>query len=140
MLYSYFFDIDKSHRIEMDFKILNLVTIDINNVSLTFKLSISEYINNELMNSNSRMGTFIFTDSNNNMDINFDRVRIKNKWIFTATNGQKTDQTFSTGLISDQTNINPLGVDIINNHTGYIADIKGNTLAILEQTYVPPEI
>lgn len=140
MKYSYFFNAEKSHRLEFSFEVQNYKALDNGNTEIVFIARVSEFINNEQARSESKTGTFVFAAGNKGHDVDLLRIRIseQDKWVFHVKNNKDASQDVIVGLITKTADANPLGEDIYHTSPIYDAELKGNNLAILEQSYQPP--
>jgi hypothetical protein len=142
MLFSYFFDQEKKHRMECLFDVLNY-TVDNSTISLFFNARMTEFVDNEIMQNSFQMNTFAFPSGSKDMKIDFNRIYLseKKEWVFEVINNKKpTEKTVVALIASDYTQGQPLGIDIINQNTGYLADLQANNLSIVDDAYVPPAI
>ncbi|QHW35854.1 hypothetical protein GZH47_33730 (plasmid) [Paenibacillus rhizovicinus] len=145
MLFSYYFDTEKTHRLECLFEVLSYNVKNNTKIELIFNMKISEIMNNAVKKSEFKLGTFNFdapVEGDTKHDIDFLRTRFAphQKWVFEAKNNKNTAESMVIGLISSTANINPLGLDITQISPIYDAGLKGNNLARLEQSYVPPVV
>lgn len=143
MLFSYYFDSDKTHLLNCRFRVLQFTEKAAGVIEIVFSAEMLEVQNTIIKRKEVKTGTFTFPPTSAGKTQNgfeFTRVRYGDdrKWIFTVINSIDTAQKSQIGLISDSANMNPLGMDIYNDETEYEAELKANTLAILEQEYVPP--
>ncbi|SFJ65529.1 hypothetical protein SAMN02799624_05403 [Paenibacillus sp. UNC496MF] len=139
MQYSYFFDADKTHRLEFTMTVLNYTPDTVNDqVIVLLGATVTEIIDNEEVAKQTKLGTFHFDPESQSLDVNRIRIAEQNKWIFEITNNKKPDEAIVMGLITTTTTGNPIGLDIESINTGFNADLRANNLAILEATYVPP--
>jgi hypothetical protein len=140
MLFSYFFDTKKTHRLEFHFQMLDYAIRDNTTIEVLFNGKVTEIIDDMVVRSESKLGTFRFDPANNEHDIDFHRIRIaeQDKWIFHIKNNKDASQDVIVGLISKTANKNPIGLDIYHTSDLYTAELKGNNLAIVEQEYQPP--
>lgn len=140
MRYSYFFNEDKSHRIEFAFEVQSHRAQSNGSVEITFIARVTQFIDNVRERSESKTGIFLFDVNNTNHDIDFLRIRIaeQNKWVFQIKNNKDSRQDVIVGLITKATTGNPLGMDVFHDTTSYTAVVKANNLSILEQNYQSP--
>lgn len=107
-----------------------------------FSAEVSEIMNGKKKRKEMKVSTFSFAPSSKDEakhDIDFSRVRYaeQGKWIFTVTNNKDEEQKVTVGLITQSANKNPIGMDIYHNDD-FSAELKANTLAILEKNYIAP--
>jgi|GEM_PF-2967167 len=140
MKYAYFFNQDKSHRIEFSFEVQSYKARDNGDIEMIFIARVTELIDNESVRTESKTGTFVFPAGNTSHDVDLQRIRIaeQNKWVFHVKNNKDVSQDVIVGLISKTAITNPLGEDIYHVTPTYNAELKANNLAMLEQEYQPP--
>lgn len=140
MKYAYFFNQDKSHRIEFSFEVQSYKARDNGDIEMIFIARVTELIDNESVRTESKTGTFVFPAGNTSHDVDLQRIRIaeQNKWVFHVKNNKNASQDVIVGLISKTAVTNPLGEDIYHVTPSYNAELKANNLAMLEQEYQPP--
>lgn len=141
MKYSYFFNPDKSHRLECEVIIGNSVVRAGGETEYFVTARITEIINNAIRKQESMGATFIYPSAQEHAIDTF-RIRYasQKKWIFNVRNNRNQNQSITVGIISDISNKNPLGCDIYYENGSYRLDLKANNLSVLEQTYTPPVI
>ncbi|UYX56131.1 hypothetical protein M3Y14_34690 (plasmid) [Bacillus thuringiensis] len=142
MLFSYYFDTKKTHQLNCHFSVLQFNKKTAGVIDIMFSAEISEVMNGKKKKKELKVATFSFTPPSKGEakhDIDFSRVRYANegKWIFTITNNKDEAQKVTVGLITATANKNPMGMDIYHDDD-FSAELKANTLAILEKNYVPP--
>jgi len=144
MIFSYYFDPEKKHRLECSFEVQNYNVRNNASIELVFNAKIAEIIDDYVVKSENRLSTFTFASANDGIniahDIDFIRVRYapEKKWVFEVRNNRQVNQSVVIGLITETANKNPLGLDIEHKSSIYDALLKGNNLAQLEQSYVAP--
>jgi hypothetical protein len=143
MLFSYYFDTKKTHLLNCSFDVLQFAEKAEGVIEIMFSAEISEWRNNVRSRQEKKVGTFQFPPlraGEDKHDIDFTRVRYgdEKKWIFTVINNKDNTQKIEVGLISSTANKNPLGLDVSHDSEEFNADLKGNNLSILENTYIPP--
>lgn len=142
MLFSYYFDTKKTHLLNCNFSVLQFTKKAAGVIDIMFSAEISEVMNGKKKKKEMKVATFSFAPTSKDEakhDIDFSRVRYaeQGKWIFTVANNKDEEQKLTVGLITQSANKNPIGMDIY--HTDdFSAELKANTLAILEKNYVPP--
>lgn len=135
MIFSYFFDLEKKHLLNCEFQLMNE-----DSQSMTFNLIIEEVLDGTVVKRETGSGRFNFSGNNRNINLTRTRYSAENKWIFEAVYDADNSQKYAVGLISQTLNQNPLGMDIKHSTSNYRAVLRGNNLARLEQSYVPPII
>lgn len=145
MLFSYYFNSEKTHLLNCHFNVLNLVEYLNGSMDITFNAEIAEVHNGITLKKESQLGVFKLPPTaagQGKHDIDFTRVRHgdQKKWIFTVVNNKNTTQRVVIGLISDTAQKNPLGMDIRHDNKEFDAELKGNNLSVLEPGYVAPEL
>jgi hypothetical protein len=143
MLFSYYFDPKKTHRLICGFNVTSITEQKNGGVDIAFDASVSEIHNNIVVKHEVISRTFNFpkaVEGEGKHDIDFTRVRhgATKKWIFTVTNNKNTAQRAVVGLLSDTANKNPMGMDVYHDSKELEVELKANNLSILEQAYVPP--
>ncbi|GAK42091.1 hypothetical protein TCA2_4583 [Paenibacillus sp. TCA20] len=140
MRYSYFFNEEKSHRIDYSFEVQSYRARNNGDIELVFIARVTEFIDNTQARTESKTGTFVFPAGNSSHDVDLQRIRIaeQNKWVFHVKNNKNASQDVIVGLISKTAAANPLGEDIYHDTPSYKAELKANNLAVLEQEYQPP--
>lgn len=142
MIFSYYFDVERTHLINFGFLEESIVQKTNGEVEATFTAYIEEVNNQITSKKESVKKTFTFGSSSvsNQHDIDFIRTRYEQqkKWIFQVKNNKKSSEDITIGLITETGNKNPLGFDVYFESDKYGAELKGNNLAQLETTYVPP--
>jgi hypothetical protein len=141
MIFSYYFDEEKKHRLECSFHPSSYTLVQGRN-EMMFTAKIAEILDGEVVRSESKSGVFHFAATAQGHDIDFHRIRYApdQKWIFEIKNNKLASENIVIGLISETANKNPLGMDIVQPSDIYDAGLKGNNLAKLEQNYKPPVI
>jgi hypothetical protein len=142
MLFSYYFDTEKTHRMEFLLEVLNFTVVNNATNQVTFNAKITEIIDNNVVHSEHKLATFNFDASAKTHDVDVHRLRIadENKWIMVVNNNKKPDESITVGLISTRTTTNPLGVDITNESDKYTVDLRANTIGIVESGYIVPNV
>lgn len=143
MLFSYYFDTDKTHLLNCTFKVLQFAEKAQGVIEIMFSAEVSEWQNGVRKRQEVKVATFQFPpteEGKTKHDIDFTRVRYgdQKKWIFTVINNKDNAQKLEVGLISTSANKNPLGLDVYHDDDEFNAELKGNNLSILESTYQPP--
>lgn len=143
MLFSYYFDVDKTHLLNCQFRVLQFTEKAAGVIEIMFSGEISEHRNGVRLKRETKVATFSFpptAEGETKHDIDFTRVRFadQKKWIFTVINNKSTAQKLEVGLISTTANKNPLGMDIYHDSDEFEVELKANNLSILEPTYTPP--
>ena len=145
MKFSYYFDQERNHRMEMGIDIFTISQLSDNSISISFLTYIEEIKNDVTLGREEKNSSFVFSadsQSEDDHDIDFIRTRYdsQNKWIFEVKNNRNPEQTITIGLISKTAISNPLGCDIYHQGEKYEGELKANNLAQLEDTYIPPII
>lgn len=143
MIFSYYFDAEKTHLLNCRFQVLQFSELALGFIELMFSAEMIEIQNGYTMKKESKVATFSFPpviEGQEKHDVDFTRVRYAKdkKWIFTCSNNRQTDQKVEVGLISTTANKNPLGMDIYHDDEEFEVQLKANNLSILEPTYVAP--
>lgn len=143
MLFSYYFDTQKTHLLNCRFRVLQFTEKAAGVIEIMFSAEITERLNGIARKKETKVQTFSFPptiEGQTRHDIDFTRVRFSDqkKWIFTVINNKDNNQKASVGLISSLSNKNPLGMDIYHDDAEFNVELKANNLSILESTYVPP--
>lgn len=143
MLFSYYFDTDKTHLLNCAFKVLQFAEKAQGVIEIMFSSEISEWKNGVRQRQEIKVATFQFPpveEGQTKHDIDFTRVRFgdQKKWIFTVINNKDNTQKLEVGLISPTANKNPLGLDVYHDDEEFNVELKANNLSILESTYNPP--
>lgn len=142
MLYSYYFNIQKTHLLNCRFRVLQFTELEQGMNQIMFSAEIEEVKNGAIKKKETKTATFSFPPSTDETqhDIDFSRVRYaeQKKWLFTVINNKDSSQTLTVGIISDTLNRNPLGLDVWHNNQDFNAQLKGNNLSVLESSYKPP--
>ncbi|MEB2276865.1 hypothetical protein LAV82_22875 [Bacillus sp. ILBB4] len=143
MLFSYYFDSEKTHLLNCRFNVLQFAEKAEGVVEIMFSSEISEVLNGVTKKKESSVNTFSFPptpDGQTKHDIDFTRVRYadQQKWIFTVLNNKNSAEKAVVGLVSSTVNKNPLGQDIYHDDEEFNVELKANNLSILEDSYVPP--
>lgn len=142
MLFSYYFDTKKTHLLNCHFTVLQFTKKNAGVIDVMFSAEVSEIMNGKKKRKEMKVSTFSFAPSSKDEakhDIDFSRVRYaeQGKWIFTVTNNKDEEQKVTVGLITQSANKNPIGMDIYHDDD-FSAELKANTLAILEKNYIAP--
>lgn len=143
MLFSYYFDTEKTHLLNCTFRVLQFTEKAQGVIEIMFSAEIAEFKDSIRKRQEIKVATFQFppvTDGQTKHDIDFTRVRYgdEKKWVFTVINNKDNTQKAEVGLISTTVNKNPLGLDVFHDDETFNAELKANNLSILESTYVPP--
>jgi hypothetical protein len=143
MLFSYYFNAEKTHRLNCRFEVLQFSEKAAGVIEIMFSAEINEIMNGIRKKKEVNVATFSFPPTPEGQvkhDIDFTRVRYGDdkKWIFTVINNKDNNQKLSVGLISETANKNPLGMDIFHDDDEFDVELKANNLAILEPNYVAP--
>lgn len=143
MLFSYYFDSDKNHKLNCRFQVLQFAERAAGVIEIMFAAEITETKNGTRLKRETQVATFTFPptpEGETKHDIDFTRVRYgdEKKWIFTVINNKDNKQKATVGLISETANKNPLGMDIYHDDEEFNVELKANNLAIIEQGYQPP--
>lgn len=143
MLFSYYFNTDKTHLLNCTFKVLQFTEKAAGVIEIMFSGEVAEWQHGIRVKRENKVATFSFPptpEGQTKHDIDFTRVRYadQKKWIFTVINNKDANQKLEVGIISSTANKNPLGLDIYHDDDEFEVELKANTLSILEQSYVPP--
>lgn len=142
MLFSYYFDPEKTHLLNFSFTMLQYTEKEAGAIEVMFSAEIAEILNGITKKKEVIVSAFTFphTTDKTKHDIDFTRVRYgtERKWIFTIINNKDASQNVQVGLISHSANKNPMGMDIYHKDETYDANLKANNLSILEGNYIPP--
>lgn len=144
LLFSYYFDVNKTHLVNCGFQINNIKTKQDGNKEVEFLAYIEEIENDNTNKRESITGIFTFPSGSQKEehDIDFIRTRYERekKWIFEIRNNKNPEEKVIIGLITETANKNPLGLDIYHNEDNYKAELRANNLSQLEQSYVAPKL
>jgi hypothetical protein len=143
LLFSYYFDIEKTHLVNCGFQIRNIKTKQDGSKEIDFLAYIEETQNGYTEKRETITGIFTFPiGGQEEHDIDFIRTRYESekKWIFEIRNNKNPGEKVIIGLISETANKNPLGLDICHDEDNYKAELRANNLSQLEQSYVAPKL
>lgn len=148
MYYSYYYDIEKTHRINFGLKALTTNEESNGTINVQFNVYIREILNNEIKKEEIKNIQFRFdaslrndeNDSDYDLDALRERIAGTNKLIFKVVNNRDTSQNVTIGLITPTAANNPLGCEIVYEDEPYTAEIKAGNISRLEDQYVEPLI
>ena len=148
MYYSYYYNIDKTHRVNFGFKALTTNEETDGTINAQFNVYISEVLNGEVKHEENKNVQFKFDGSKRkdddvsdyDVDLLRERVAKSQKLIFKVVNNRNSAQNATVGLITPTAEKNPLGCEIIYENEPYKAELKAGNLSRLEAQYTEPAI
>ncbi|CDQ41777.1 hypothetical protein [Virgibacillus salexigens] len=145
MIFSYYYDNEKTHRLNCGFLVISINVNTNGTVETGFNAFIEEVIDGEIVKKETQNRFFNFPNNNetgNNHDIDFLRKRFadENKWLFEIRNNKNTSQNTIIGLISNTALNNPIGLEILHDSDLYNSEVRASNLSAIDNNQSAPVI
>lgn len=135
MIFSYFYDPEKTHLINCGFDVQKITELSNNRYEMSFILYVEEVKDNVIIKKEEMQRVFSFSKNSDIEDLEFIRERYgdEKKWVFEVRNRKNETQFAMIGLLTETAKNNPLGVNIIHNSDLFTSRVMGSNLAAIEE-------